>query len=395
MQCFVASDDASTAREVCAMLVQLGHDCPASRVLRLDLIVPAVEASAHGLPGADADKSVPRTGGESALRPSGDGAAAFVIVVFPPDPERALSVVREIRRRTAVCILAVGPATETKLVLRALRDGASEYLDQADLKSELTGALQRLQTTTATGRILAVLAPSGGSGASTLAVNVATVLAQKHHGCLLLDLKLDAGDLAALLDLKPTYTIADLCQNSERLDYSLLQGCLAQHESGVQLLAAPACIADTARVTPEAIQRVLSLACRHFPFVLMDVDHSFRAEQRTAILQADVIVLVLRLDFISLRNTRHTLDYLQEIGVSRDRLRVVANRAGQPGELSVAQADESLGIKVSYSVPDDPKNVNRANNNGIPVVLQSPSARVARALTELTADLAKPPAIRA
>ena len=63
------------------------------------------------------------------------------------------------------------------------------------------------------GRMIAVLAPSGGSGSSTLAVNVATVLAKEHKSAALIDLKLQAGDLAALLDLKPTYTLADLCQN--------------------------------------------------------------------------------------------------------------------------------------------------------------------------------------
>ena len=386
MRCFVASDDIATANQVGEVLIQLGHDCPVSRILRLDQIVPAIDAIVRTAPAVAA-----RGTGDSPNPQAPASGGQIVLVVFPPDPERALAVVRDIGRRTAASILAVGPATDTKLVLRALREGASEYLDLADLRTELAEALQRLTgTEETTGRIIVVLAPSGGSGASTVAVNAATTLAQKHKSCALLDLKLEAGDLAPLLDLKPTHTIADLCRNMHRMDHSLLLGCLAPCSSGVQLLAAPARIADVGRVTPEAIDVVLSLVSRHFPFVVVDLDHSFRAEQTRALLKADVIVLVLRLDFISLRNTRITLDFFKEIGVLRDRVRIVANRCGQASELAAAQAEESLGIKIANFVPDDPKTVNRANNNGIPVVLESPSAKVSRALAELAANLAEP-----
>jgi pilus assembly protein CpaE len=258
------------------------------------------------------------------------------------------------------------------------------------LQTELSDAMQRMAASETAGRIIALLAPGGGSGASTIAVNVAAVLAQKHQSCALIDLKLEAGDLAPLLDLKPNHTLSDLCLNIERLDHSLLQGCLARCDCGVQLLAAPARLADVSLVTPEAVDSVLSLVCRHFPFVVLDLDHTFRAEQRSALLKADVIVLVLRLDFISLRNTRITLDYFQENGVSRDKIRIVANRFGEPSQLSAAQAEESLGIRISQCIPDDPKTVNRANNNGIPVVKESPSAKVSRSLVELALSLAEP-----
>ena len=297
---------------------------------------------------------------------------------------------RDICLRTSVRVLAVGPVTDTKLVLRTMREGATEYLDQLELKTELSEALQRSNATETTGRTIALLAPGGGSGSSTLAVNVATALAQKHQSCALIDLKLVAGDLAPLLNLKPNHTLSDLCQSIERMDYSLMQGCLTRCDSGVQLLAAPARLADVALVTPDAVDAVLSLACRHFPFVVLDLDHNFRPEHRCAMLHSDVIVLVLRLDFISLRNARTTLGFFQEIGILRENVRIVANRVGEQNQLSRAQAEESLGIKFSLLVPDDPKSVNRANNDGIPVVQQSPWSKVSRSLLELAASLSEP-----
>lgn len=371
LEYFVASNDTIIANQVSTILVQLRQECPASHILRLDVAVATLEGIAS----------------VASKPPAAKESKYIVLIALAPDPDAALTVVRELRRRAFVRILAVGPTTDTKLVLRAMREGASEYLDQSELQVELPEALQRLEAGTS-GRIIGVLAPGGGGGASTIAANVATVLAQKYHRCALIDLKLEAGDLAPLLDLKPKHTLTDVCQNLDRLDYSLLQSCLSQCDSGVQLLAAPARIADVPGVTPEAIDLILSLICRHFPIVILDLDHTFRAEQRQALLRVDLILLVLRLDFISLRNTRITLSFLQEIGVPVQKVRIVANRVGEPNQLTVAQVEESLGAKIVKVIPDDQKTVNRANNNGIPVVLQAPTAKVSRSLMDLASSLA-------
>jgi Flp pilus assembly CpaE family ATPase len=101
------------------------------------------------------------------------------VVVFGPDRERALGVLRLLRSLTSGRLLTLGPA-ESKLILQALREGADLYLDEAELESELLAALARFPVEPGSqaepGRLICLLAPSGGSGSSTLAVNVATLL---------------------------------------------------------------------------------------------------------------------------------------------------------------------------------------------------------------------------
>ena len=237
------------------------------------------------------------------------------------------------------------------------------------------------------GRAIAVLAPSGGSGSSTLAANVATVMAQHHQSAVLLDLKLEAGDLAALLDLRPAHTLADLCLNAARMDRVMFERSLVKHPSGVHLLAPPRTFADVEHVTPEGVRQALALARALFPYVVADLDHSFRGEQTQVLRQADLVLLVLRLDFTSLRNARRALDFLTQLGIGADRVRVVVNRYGQPKELPAAKAEEALGLKVFHYVPDDARTVNRANNNGVPVVLESPSAKVSRSVAQLALSI--------
>jgi pilus assembly protein CpaE len=81
------------------------------------------------------------------------------------------------------------------------------------------------------------------------------------------------------------------------------------------------------------------------------------------------------------------LDYLRELGVNRERVRVVVNRHGQAQEVPAAKAEEALGMKIFHFIPDDPKTINRANNNGVPVVLESPWAKVSKSVSKLAASV--------
>ncbi len=360
MQALVAGEQEAIAARVRQVLLREGHDCPVSHVVRLGLAADRLAQLKIEL----------------------------AVVNLSPDPERGLAVVSAIRGKVSGRLLVIGPAGDSKIVLRALRGGADDYIDEVELEAELADALSRLKTELSAhsedaARTIAVLAPSGGSGSSTLAANMAIVLAKEHKSSLLVDLKLESGDLAALLDLKPSHSLADLCLNVNRMDRVFFERSLARHASGVHLLASPLQFSEIEHVTPEAVRTVLNLGRTLFPYVIVDLDHNYHAEQVDVLLQADVILLVLRLDFGSLRNARRSIEHLERLGIDRQRLRLVINRYGQPKEVPFAKAEEALGLKIFHFVPDDPRTVNRANNSGVPVVLESPSAKIAKSVVKL------------
>jgi pilus assembly protein CpaE len=363
MRTFIVGDNEITVSRVREVLLQEGQDCPAAHIYSLSL----------------AADQVPQA------RPE------LTVVILNPEPEGALATVATLRRDLATPLLVVGPTTDSRLVLSALRLGANDYVDEIELESELRAALARLPVETGSagmnGRIIALLGPSGGSGSSTLAVNLATMLAREHQHALLLDLNLHTGDIATLMDIKPVHTLADLCQKASRMDRVMFEGSLASHHSGVRLLAAPRKFTEISHINPERIRQVLHLGRDLYPYVVVDLDHGFGPEQLSVLRLADEILLVLRLDFTCLRNVQRTLDYLGELGISRDRVQVVVNRYGQAKEIPAGKAEEALGIKLTHYIPDDPKTVNRANNNGVPVVLESPWSKVSRRLGNLAASV--------
>jgi pilus assembly protein CpaE len=366
MNVLLATDNETQGAAVRQILLREGLDCPVSNVVRVDV----------------------------APRQLAKSQSELIIVMLPVDHDRALGVLdwlERLPRPNGERVVAVGPTANAKTVLRALRGAVDDYLDETELETELEEALVRWRSSLAkreeSGRVIAVLAPNGGAGSSTLAVNLAVVLAGKHRSAALVDLKLVSGDLAALLDLKPTHTLADLCQNVTRMDRSLFEHSLVRHRSGVQLLASPGHYDDVARITPEGVRQALTLAKAAFPYVVVDLDHSFHPEQVEVLHQAEIVLLVFRLDFVSLRNARRALEYLERLGLHREQIKLVVNRYGQPKEIPAFKAEEALGMKVSYYIPDDPKAVNRAINNGIPVMIDAPRASVSRSVAKLAENV--------
>lgn len=320
------------------------------------------------------------------------GRPEMVAVVLSPAPYRGLDVLRRVRSLVTGPVLAVGQATESKLILRALHEGADHYLDEAELETQLEAVLARLQVKeeSSGGELVSIMGASGGTGASTLAVNLAAVLAREHQRCALVDLKPGVGDLTALLDLKPTHTLADLCINARRMDREMFESALVAHSSGISLLAPPQVYDDIRLVTPQGVGQTLKLARELFPFTVADLEDCFHEEQVVALRRATAILLVLRLDFTSLRNTRRILDHLVHIGIDRNRVRLVVNRHGQAKELPAAEAEEALGCKIACLIPDDPKVVNGSNNTGVPVVLKHPSAKVSQSIAQLARSFRPP-----
>ncbi len=327
------------------------------------------------------------------------GRVHMLLVVLSPAADLALDLLRKVRAHVAGPVLAVGLASDSKLILRALHEGADHYLDETDLETQLDVVLQRVQIRDESarppaGQLIGLLGASGGSGTSTLATNLAAVLAREAGRCALVDLKPGVGDLAALLDLRPTHNLADLCLNAARMDQAMFESALVAHACGVHLLAPPQMYEDIRLVTAPGVTKTLTLARDAFRFTVVDLEDCYHEEQVVVLRQADFILLVFRLDFTSLRSTRRILDYLEQAGIGGERIRLVINRYGQAKELPLSQAEEALGRKITHVIPEDPKTVNAANNAGEPAVLRSPSSKVANSLVQLAGSLIRPDAAK-
>ncbi|HUE71768.1 MAG TPA: AAA family ATPase [Pirellulaceae bacterium] len=362
----VAGDDDAHLRHALTLLGQQSHTVPAGLVVRLAMTA------------------------DRASRASPD----LLLVDLTGDVDLALDAIRQARQSCDAYIVASGPADDPRLILKCLHDGADEYLDASILAEELACALTRFETKSRTrlakespGKVIGVIGVSGGTGASTIAANVAGLLARSYKVCGLVDLRLQSGDLAALLSLKPQHTLADFCGNVERLDRSMYDQMFTKHPSGIELLAAPWDIRQARLVTPQYLRLLLAMGRAKYPYLIVDLDNRLDDLQMEGLWQSDLILLVTRLDYVAIRNCRRLLDRLHEMGLESSRVQVVANRYGQPRELSRDQAEAALGVGIDSFVVDDPRRVNRSANEGKLVAMQSSWSTISHNLSALASSV--------
>jgi len=287
--------------------------------------------------------------------------------------------------------LLVGYATHARTVLQVLDAGVSRFVDREELEISLPAALQALANNPSKpakrGRVICVAGAGSGSGGSTIVANLVVAMNHSSDGAIAVDLRLESGDLASLLGVQTRYSIADFCDQQNRMDSNMFDSCLSQNKTGIRLLAAPSRLSDVEKVSPHGVRRALCMARQRSSYVIVDLGQPHRPAHAQACYLAETVVVAMCLDFTALRQTKRILDYLEDLKIARERVKLVVNRRGRPGELRVAEVESALGMPASCLLPDDPRRIVSANNQGTPVVEMKPRSRISRSLFELARSM--------
>jgi pilus assembly protein CpaE len=239
------------------------------------------------------------------------------------------------------------------------------------------------------GKLLAFFSPKGGSGSTTVVTNVGVELrGLTGKKTLLVDLDLELGEIASLLGVRPRFHFVDLVRNIHRMDADLLSSYIEGHKSGVQVLSAPFEPDFGEPVSGEDIARALGLLRSHYDYVLVDTSKSLGAPARAALQAADQIFLITSMDVPSLRNLKRCLPMLDSVTAGdATRLRLVVNRFNGKSLIDLKDLEETLGLEVYRTLPNDYETVITSISAGQPLVLQG-NSRYAKGLKALARDIA-------
>jgi len=316
----------------------------------------------------------------------------LLVIVAPPEHSKAL--LQELGMVTSSHLIVLGRTDDPRQIISAMHAGAADFVDINDWQATFHDSIVRFRTRTAPraevmrlGRLIGVLSPAGGTGVTTVAANLAIALAKHGDSAMLMDMRYRAGDLSPILNLQPNYSVVDLCNNLNRLDEELFAQILASHSSGVQLLAAPRDFSEIPLITHKGLRRAMAMGKRLFPFVVIDLGQAETAFHEDALTQADALIIVIRLDYPSIRNARRYIEYIEGLGFDRRMLRLIANRCGQRYQIRASQAEEALGMPIETLLPDDVWRVNYAVSSGNPIVCYKPRSSLARRFAELASSL--------
>lgn len=313
------------------------------------------------------------------------------IVDLTTGVDEALNSISEAQEAYPARTIAIGPSSDAKLILRTLNHGVDRYVDTANLNEELPASLRRVDAQPRVerkhGKVIGVVGCSGGCGATTLVVNVGASLAKKGGATHLIDLDLEKGDLAAMLGVQGTHSIAEFCQSLSRMDEALLDKCLTSCSQDLVLMSSPADYRKIESVTPRGVRKAINMVRSRGPYVLIDIANSFRSEQAQALFAADEILVVLRAEYTSVRQASRVLAYLADLGIADDRVKLVVNRFVSRAGLRISDIENSLQRTIHMQIPENSKHMSAAVNRGTPLVIDRPRSPVSSSLFELASSV--------
>ena len=289
-------------------------------------------------------------------------------------------------------VFAVGPMTHPQLIISAMRAGVREYVERPTTTTDLLDAFVRVSSTrrkpgreTNRGRVFTIVNAKGGSGATTVAVNLALALQSIHHSTALVDLA-PLGHCALHLNLKPAFTVSDALTNLHRLDGSLLKSFMTLHDRGLQVLAGAA---NPTALEPSAsdFARLFDTMVGEFHYIVVDASSRLDSATRLVSNLSEKILLIAHADVASLWSAGRVAQYLGEAG-SRDRFALVLNRYRKVAGFNETETEAAIGAPVLWRIPNQYFAVSSAIDRGVPVMHQS-TTDIARSISGLAEYLTK------
>ena len=326
--------------------------------------------------------------------------------------DRIAGIIGAAKKREIKVILITEDVSPTALH-QLLREGGDEFVPYPLPEGELANAIERVlmppaeiavapelqnklkATGTHDGVLIAVHGMAGGTGATTLAVNLAWELvnADKDNPprVCLLDLDLQYGSASTYLDLPRREAVLELLSDTEAMDSTAFMQALLSYDQKLHVLTAPTDMIPMDLIGSTDVGRVMELARTNFDYVIIDMPSTMVEWSQTVLEAAHVYFATLELDMRSAQNTLRLKRALQSEDLPFDKLRFVLNRApgftDLSGKARVKRLAESLGISIEVQLPDGGKQVSQTNDHGTPLAVNAPKNAMRKEIAKLAASV--------
>jgi pilus assembly protein CpaE len=328
-----------------------------------------------------------------------------VVIVDVSDEkiDDSLQIIKKIvHEHPQIFVFVVCSDSSPERILDFMRAGAHEYLLKPLSEGDLSGAFQKLARRGAENvyanepecKMFSVFSSKNGTGATTLAVNLAVnIFEMTKKPTIIVDLDLTGGDVTTFLDLKPAYTLGDIKRNSSRVDKNFLRGVIAEHESGISILAAPQNVKEGVSISSSDVRKLLGLLKTMYEYIVIDTEAGFTQSTIAAIEMSHLILMPFILSLPGTNNTRKCLNHFEAIGIDREKIRLVANRYLKNVAIKIEEAEEILRRPVFSCIPNDFNTAMTCLNKGVALSAYDPSSTLNLSIRELamkiTGDVAE------
>lgn len=321
----------------------------------------------------------------------------------------ATEVIRQHSPHVQIVIMSV--QSDQNYMRRAMLAGARDFLTKPPMGDELISAIRRAGEMAqseraknakqsmpaniipgqlmgnfgglmpaANGKIITVYSPKGGTGCTTLAVNLAIALNNEDTRAVLVDGNLQFGDIAVFVNEQGKNSIIDIAPRIDELDAETVEEILVKHSTGVRILAAPQRPELADRVSADQFQKVLQHLQRLYTYVVVDTAPMLTDLMLATFDVSDIIILPATQEIPAIKSARLFLDLLPSLNIGKDRVLFTINRYDKRIAITPERIGENLKQPVAAVIPLDEKVVITAVNRGVPFMVDNKSQPIGRGI---------------
>ncbi|MFJ5261157.1 CpaE family protein [Streptomyces sp. NPDC088387] len=293
-----------------------------------------------------------------------DELPEVVIVHERIGPVPALELVREVALRfPAVGVILVTSDAGPGLFAAAMDSGARGLVALPLSYEELANRVQAVAQwsvgvrrhlghgadvfTGVGGTVVTVSGAKGGVGTTLTAVQLALASQASGRPTALVDMDLQAGDIASFLDVQFRRSVADLAAITD-ISPRVLADAVFRHDTGTALLLAPGEGERGEEVTDRSARQIVSALRSRYETVVIDCGSQLSGAGAAAVEMADMALLVTTPDVVSVRGAKRMVRLWDRLQIRKaEETTVVVNRHTRGTEIQPALIQRITGTAVA------------------------------------------------
>ncbi len=287
-------------------------------------------------------------------------------------------------------------------MVAGLSAGADDYLAKrpgadVDLVSKIRVqlAMPRAASTAAparSGRVFAFCSGKGGTGTTSVCVNAAYAMTRLEPNAqvLLVDMVLPVGTVGSSVGYESEKTIAQLTQVQGEMDRALVDQYVSPPTRwGFRVLLSTQDPHEATQLEARQIVPLFDTLRTMYDYVFADFGRTLSRISLPVMRTAQRVVLILGSDVNNVKLSRSMLDYFESLGISRDRLLLIANRTVGRVWISKEEIEQELALSLAGTIPHETEHMTLAINAGMPFMAKFPERTASIAFSDLARLLQK------
>jgi len=230
-------------------------------------------------------------------------------------------------------------------------------------------------------KVYTIASGKGGTGKTTVAVNLGTMLSQLGKETFLMDADIGMANVGLILGLQDApVTLHEILAGKGTLNEAIYEG-----PAGLKVVPSGLSLQGFQQADPERIRDVMGEIIKRCEFLLIDAPAGISKDGVVPLAVADEVILVVNPELSSIVDALKTKILTEVVGGQV--LGTIINRVDQDKvDVITKKMEKVLGVKVLGIIPEDP-NVRRASAAKTPIVIKYPSSPATQAIKRIASDL--------